>query len=375
MRGKKIKTVLFIFIFCLLLLFIGVFFIKQYKDRKAVEQIYAQERLIREKEQESEALKEEQDSFYQKLADGYNVNILILGDSIGKSEGISDPAYAWDIGLVKKLESTYGVEVYLKNLSINYANCYSGYASLMSLDDNKEYDLALLCFSESEVQKGFLFYESILNELRKKYKKCSVISIMEHMDNIGDESWIKKLTEYYHGTVISLHDTFNQSTNYNNYISHEIYPNDLGYELYVKQIMESIEQLVRIRKGYVSEDINPINGDIKDYSHCIFINQRLLRKVADNKWALDIKDFNGTIGIVGEWPQGNTTYDIYLDYEWGFRNEINKHVNQWYNSYITYENVSAHKEILITFSGHNVTPYFKGVYLSSGSEILFNTDN
>lgn len=42
------------------------------------------------------------DSFYQKLADGFNVNILIVGDSIGKGAGATIPKRQWTRLCLKK---------------------------------------------------------------------------------------------------------------------------------------------------------------------------------------------------------------------------------------------------------------------------------
>lgn len=50
---------------------------------KINQQVYEEEREHR----AAQKLKEAEDSFYQKLADGFKVNILVVGDSIGAGAG------------------------------------------------------------------------------------------------------------------------------------------------------------------------------------------------------------------------------------------------------------------------------------------------
>ena len=45
--------------------------------------------------------KREGDSFYQKLADGFDVNILVVGDSIGAGSGALDGNHKWSILFTK----------------------------------------------------------------------------------------------------------------------------------------------------------------------------------------------------------------------------------------------------------------------------------
>lgn len=55
------------------------------EDKKSVEFQELNKKLYQEEQEKQAALKqkEAEDSFYQKLADGFDVNVLIVGDSIG----------------------------------------------------------------------------------------------------------------------------------------------------------------------------------------------------------------------------------------------------------------------------------------------------
>lgn len=58
---------------------------KKDEDKKASELHALNIKLYQEEQEKTAALKQKEvgDSFYQKLADGFDVNVLIVGDSIG----------------------------------------------------------------------------------------------------------------------------------------------------------------------------------------------------------------------------------------------------------------------------------------------------
>ena len=58
------------------------------------------------------------DSFYQKLADGFDVNILIVGDSIGEGAGATRPGCQWTKLLSEEIQKTYHVRTELNNISM-----------------------------------------------------------------------------------------------------------------------------------------------------------------------------------------------------------------------------------------------------------------
>lgn len=57
------------------------------EDKKSTELRALNKKIFQEEQEEAEALKqkEAEDSFYQKLTDGFDVNVLIVGDSIAEN--------------------------------------------------------------------------------------------------------------------------------------------------------------------------------------------------------------------------------------------------------------------------------------------------
>ena len=145
------------------------------------------EELAKEEEQNEEdqkaAEKRERlrlnDSFYQKLDDGFDVNILIIGDSIGAGAGSSD-GKGWANLLKESIEKSYGVKVSLTNVSLGGNSSYAGYVKTMALNNGKTYDLAVICYGENDSENNFdLYYESIIHAVKTKYPKASIIAIQE----------------------------------------------------------------------------------------------------------------------------------------------------------------------------------------------------
>ena len=59
------------------------------EDKKSAELQALNKKLYQEEQEKQAALKqkETEDSFYQKLEDSFDVNVLIVGDSIGEGAG------------------------------------------------------------------------------------------------------------------------------------------------------------------------------------------------------------------------------------------------------------------------------------------------
>lgn len=79
------------------------------EDKKSAELYALNQKLFQEEQEKQAALKqkEAEDSFYQKLADGFDVNILIIGDSIGEGSGASSSSSFWVPLLQADLKKSY----------------------------------------------------------------------------------------------------------------------------------------------------------------------------------------------------------------------------------------------------------------------------
>lgn len=76
---------------------------KKDEDKKSAELQALNAKLYQEEEEKAAALKQKEanDSFYQRLADGFDVNVLIVGDSIAQGTGASSKGKHWSMKLEK----------------------------------------------------------------------------------------------------------------------------------------------------------------------------------------------------------------------------------------------------------------------------------
>lgn len=107
---------------------------KRKSDARNEELAKLNEQIAAENQAKAEALKrkEAEDSFYQKLADGFDVNVLVVGDSI--AEG-GQGEKGWCVLLQNDLRKTYGNSVSFTNVSMGGNASYAGYVRTMALND------------------------------------------------------------------------------------------------------------------------------------------------------------------------------------------------------------------------------------------------
>ncbi len=156
------------------------------------------------------------DSFYQRLDDGLPVRILVVGDAYGYGYGASNKSVTWSKLLAAELKLKYGINAEIYNVSLSGMDGgYSAWAQLMSQPDgtaaktleaagavidesgnytgdsvdNKtiyaarksEYDLCIISLGMTDHPAVFnIYYEGVLRELRNKYQKCSVITLLSN---------------------------------------------------------------------------------------------------------------------------------------------------------------------------------------------------
>lgn len=134
---------------------------------------------------------------YDKLIDGEDINILILGDE----NYLGDVILKEDI--TSFIENTYNSKVKLTNLSEDNATIYEQLNKYINIK-NREFDLVFLCFEnndEKEISEiNFSgIYESILRDLKYNNTSVDIIPIVKHESLISDVYYqsINGLATYY----------------------------------------------------------------------------------------------------------------------------------------------------------------------------------
>ena len=90
------------------------------EDKKSAELQELNKKLYQEEQEEQAALKQQEaeDSFYQKLVDCFDVNVLIVGDSIGEGAGTQTNGQQWFKQLQTYLRTVNKSKVSVTNISM-----------------------------------------------------------------------------------------------------------------------------------------------------------------------------------------------------------------------------------------------------------------
>ena len=185
---------------------------------------------------------------YEKIKKGEEVNILVLGNGIGLSEGKTAESGNWTSSLSKWLEETYKSKANITNLSQDKATVKIG---LEELEENKDnFDLAYIIFGENDQKeiKPNEFkedYEKIINNLKERNKNISIVPIIENsirkkneyttiIEDIGKDNDIK---------VLDMATVFTKDPAPYAKLTTKggVYPNNVGYSLYFSNIKSLIE--------------------------------------------------------------------------------------------------------------------------------------
>lgn len=317
---------------------------------------------------------EENDSFYQKLSDGFDVNILIIGDSIGANAGASDTTLAWTNLVTLHLQKEYGVNVFLTNVSMGGNNSYAGYVRTMTLADDVDYDLAILCYGQNDGITNFgMYYESIIRAIRSKYKKCSLISILESSQKEYTEKMmtIQKIAEYYNIIVADTIMPFIEGSYgaYDELTNDGVHPNDAGQKVYADTICKIIDREAASYSEFDKVELDPVYENVQDFDNFMWIDVSQFEKV-DNTYTYAISEsISGILGIDYTFVSGNNTCVIKMDGEDIAALEVifNHDFSQRHIVTVKNEKIDVNDVIEISFGSEEQADGFKGICFSWGN--------
>ena len=120
----------------------------------------------------------------------------------------------WFKQLQTYLRTVNKSKVSVTNVSMGGNASYAGYVRTMALNDDVNYDLAIICYGQNDSTDGFSTnYESIIRAIRSKYPDCSIISILESSQREYTEKMttIQSICEHYGIPIANTIDAFNNS--------------------------------------------------------------------------------------------------------------------------------------------------------------------
>lgn len=306
--------------------------------------------------------RDENDSFFQKLADGLDVSILIIGDSIGAGAGVETANGKWYALLQEELWKQYHVRAELTNISLGGNTSYAGYARAAALDDQAEYDLAIICYGQNDAIEDFSFnYELIIRTIKRKYPNCSILSILEssQREYTPKMQIIQQLADYYGYPTVDTITPF--SKDYDALTSDGVHPNDAGQRIYFEEVFRVIARCVEEYRGKEPDLPSPINSGVTDFDAFRSITASEFERINDLTYCVSI-NISGTMGIDYN-PSKSTdkTVEIYVDdllldtlsFDFGQRHIL-----------IVADHCEAREKIRIVFKTKEAADGFYGLYFS-----------
>lgn len=362
------KKKIYIIIFGCLLFFmvLSIIGFNQYREQQEKIADYKQAALEQQQAEKQLRELERNSNFYEKLSHGFYTNVLVIGNSMALSEGASTKSF-WVDSLISKIEAEFDSYVRYKNLAQLYTGCDVGYTQIATLNNNRNYDAVIVCYPACNNDLELIQYEAILLQIKTKYKNAAIIGVLANTERKIDPASTIKLLEHYEGICVDMQSIIDEKGK--EFLDHDFYPNDRGYELYAEAVFNKIVDSVNEGKT-IAKAIHPMQKEVCQYDNCAFVPLRDCRKVSENTVVIDLVDFTGKICIQSTWTLGRKAYDIYYDYgNWLIRNEMDYKMNCWYDSFMFHNVPKADNEIMIQFSDDAKLSEVKGVYLISENPI------
>lgn len=197
--------------------------------------------------------KNEEYNVYQKLKEGLDVNILVVGDQIGASahSGVANNEdVAWTSRLSTLLRDEFKSQVKITNLSFTGTTSYYGYYKMESnfIDNNDtDYDLAIICYGQNENAKTVaLDYEALVRTIKNNYENCEVVSILENTlkDRSDIFDTIKNISDKYSSPSVDMVKAFKNSELKEDDLVNGLLPTNDGYKLYSDTILETLKSKI-----------------------------------------------------------------------------------------------------------------------------------
>ena len=266
-----------------------------------------------EAEEKAAALEEkrESDSFYQKLKDGFDVKILVVGDTIANGYGASSADATW-FNLVKKsIEEQYNVAVTLDNVSILDSGAYASYARV-KMEENEDYDLVLICTGANDAEETLpVYYEALLRAIRDTFTKCSVITIQEYMesDNNARNMTIQSLSNAYNALSVDVYSQMILDPA--PYLQDGGYLNDAGHRLYADSVISEIEKAVKDGVEYSVTQTAPIYTETLKFDQFLYVPVDMFTRTG-RQYVIETS-LTGIVAIDFDVYPGDNSFDLYLD--------------------------------------------------------------
>lgn len=246
-----------------------------------------------------------------------NLKVLIVGDSIGEGAGAGDPSLKWYKYLIPYMKDAYDVNLDITNVSMGGNSSYAGYVRVMQLDDEEDYDLAVVCYGENDKPENFsLYYESILRAICNKFPSCKLMTILESSQRDYTEKirTIQSLSDHYGAYVADTIAAFRDSGRpYEELCDDGTHPNDEGQKVYYETVKPLMDVFYANRNQAKEQIVEAVNQEVAYFENFEYYPADDFRKVDEYTYELEIETSPSMLGIDYTYVKGENLISIYTD--------------------------------------------------------------
>ena len=323
----------------------------------------------------AKAAREKTDSFYQKLVDGFNVNILVVGDThnvnilvvgdtLASGYGSSGAEQTWSALLAQELRSIYGIQVEMDNLALIDSDAYSAYSQIKMLDEETEYDLCIVCTGAYDTNESLAYhYEAILRAIGDAFKKCSIITVLENTER--EHEWktniIRNLSEVYNAEVADTITPSGESLDL--YLIDGRYLNDDGQVLYEQAILKTIMNGAKYKTPYEKIRVNAQHPETSKYDAFYYVSADNFNRNG-NQFSFETS-FDGALAVDYELLPGDTSVLVYIDGQMIIGYDSSNYYGAGIErAQLVGDNLRARRRVTIEFASEEQANGFHGIYIS-----------
>ena len=337
-----------------------------------------------------EALPEldEEHSFYEKLAMGKNVSILIMGDAcasgtgasaVGESEDGRD--HRWFVQLSDYLSEKYlkGQKPHVVSLASDSASVLQDTLDLKNSTDDTSYDLILLTYGLNEdYMKSGMYFEALILSLHEKYPNASFITTLEPCKHCVTTpmDYMRGISYDYGIPIIDLYGYYYSSSvsiGFEDYLKHfdihQTFPSDQGQDEWFELLKTEIDANVEGRTGRIKDRraIDPMAPMLAKMQYMAVDDARVTR-IDDTSFSVDV-NADGLAYMVHKDNIGEGDVKVIADdilYQFRKPNGIKLNSGDYLSS--IHSELVSHNSFTITFSGKEYADGLRGFYFSYPEE-------